>query len=71
MRKVMIGICTVVELGCIWGITGIALKRNKECLNAERELLQSKLNGFIKDLEIMTLKQEIEQLKKEHETGEV
>lgn len=70
MNKFIMGVCTVMELGCIAGLAAIGLKRNKDAYNAEMkyiktscELACEQINGICKDAEIRKLKKELEILK--------
>ena len=71
-NKILFGLCMMVELSCIGGLTYIALKRNSDCYKAKRELisarlelLQSDIDNCIKDVEIRKLKKELEEIQKE------
>lgn len=77
MNKVIGGICTFVELGCILTLAGITLKRTNDCYKAECELAKANINlacseigGILKDARIRTLEQELEELKTKNENGE-
>jgi hypothetical protein len=59
-----------VELGCLIGIAGIALKRNNDCYKAQCELVDEQMAHFKtqidmidKDYEIKVLKKELEKVK--------
>lgn len=72
MKDLIIGVSTLIELGCIAGLAGIGLKRNRDCYNAECKLIEaeynlglSKIDHISKDIEIKKLKAEIEELKGE------
>jgi hypothetical protein len=63
----------IIELGCLLGLAGIALKRNNDCYKAECKLIDAIIDGGcakidcgIKDLEIKILKKELDELKKEN-----
>lgn len=69
MNKFAVGLCWAVELGCLIGITGIALKRNNECYKAECALhdekmahLGTQLEMVGKDYEIRVLKKKLEEV---------
>ena len=71
--KILYGICTVVELGCIGGLAYIGLKRNQDAYeagvranHAEFKLACSELDGALKDCKIKILEQQIEELKGEN-----
>lgn len=58
-------------LGCVLGLTGIALKRNKdafdaqmECIGLECKLYAAQADNLNKDAEIKQLKAKIEKLQK-------
>ncbi len=70
MNKIIMGVCTVIEFGCIAGLAAIGLKRNKDAYNAEMkyikascELACEQLSGIRKDVEIRKLEKELEILK--------
>lgn len=67
MNKFVAGLYTAVQFGCIIGITGIALKRNKECYEAECELFDERMNHLNTQLEMINKDYEIKRLKKELE----
>lgn len=54
-----------VNLACITGLAAIGLKRNKDCYDAECELIQEQLDNIAKEVKIDTLKAEIKKLKGE------
>lgn len=75
MKKLTSILSTMVQLGCTVGLTAIALKRNKECyeaeikaINAEATLGFVKLDNVLKDIEIKQLKKELEELKSKEES---
>jgi hypothetical protein len=77
MNKFLLGLCTAVELACIGGLAAIGLKRNNDaykaevkCVELEWELIREKMDWVIKDMEIKTLKKELEQLKKQQQEEE-
>ena len=70
-RNLICGICTAVEVASVVYMAHIALKRNKECYEAQMELCDVefenallKFDGRAKSREIGKLKREIEELKK-------
>ena len=70
MNKFIVGLCTVVELGCLAGLAAIGLKRNNDCYKAKCELLDERhkhlitiINCVAKDYEIEQLNKELEELK--------
>lgn len=70
MNKFVVGLCTLVELGCITGLAAIGLKRNNDCYKAECKLINEQVEHFKtqmevidKDYEIKVLKKELEKLK--------
>ena len=71
----VVGLCTLVELGCITALAAIGLKRNNDCYKAEMELLDcetkliwTEIDVIRKDAEIKELKKELEGLKGEEES---
>ena len=77
MRGLVVGVCTLVEVGCILGLARIANKRNRdaynaemECLNKEVELSLAECSNAIKDYKIALLEKEIKELKNEVEEEE-
>ena len=74
IHDLIVGVSTLVELGCIIGLASIGLKRNNDCYKAEMELLDTKLKlglteieKFDKDCEIEKLKKELENVKSMNE----
>ena len=72
MNKFVFGVCTLMELAGIAALTGIALKRNNDCYNAEMKcievegkLLLEEIKGYNKDFEIARLKKQLEEVQKE------
>lgn len=72
INGLIVGVSTLVELGCIIGLAGIGLKRNKECYEAECKLFEreldlslANLDGLRKDIEIAELKDELNKIKGE------
>ena len=73
MNKFIVGVCSVVELGCLIGLAGIAFKRNNDCYKAECELISeqtkhihTEIECMEKDYEIKALKKELEKLKSQN-----
>lgn len=74
MNKTIVGICTLIELGCITALAAIGLKRNKDAYNAELKaidaegkLFLAKMENHDKDYEIAKLKKELNELKTQGE----
>lgn len=74
MNKLVVGLCTVVEMVCLGGLAGIALKQNNDCYKAQCKLIDSELNCLsteielaIKNAEIRKLKEELAELKSQKE----
>lgn len=72
INGLIVGVSTLVELGCIIGLAGIGLKRNKDCYEAECKLIEREADlGFAtldilrKEAEIAELKDELNKLKGE------
>lgn len=72
LNKIVFGVCTLMELAGITALTGIALKRNSDCYNAEMRCIDlefkitlAELDKINKDYEIAELKAELEELKGE------
>lgn len=72
LDKVVFGVCTLVELAGISMLTYIALKRNKDCYNAEMRCVDlefkttlAELDKINKDIEIAELQAKLEELKAE------
>lgn len=70
--KLICGVCTLVELGCIIGLAGIGFKRNNDCYKAEMKLVDAeldlgltKIDNICKEQEIQELKAQIEELQKD------
>lgn len=64
-------ISLVTYLGCVIGLTGVALKRNKDAFNAQMEniglkcdLYATQADNVLKDAKIKQLEVEIDDLKK-------
>lgn len=64
------GVVTLMEVGCILALTGIALKRNHDCykaecklLDVEKELACEKIINISKDIRIKGLEEKLKELK--------
>lgn len=69
--KVMFGVCEVIQLGCVLGLAGIALKRNQDAYDASCERLNAELDNIAKDIEIHKLEREVKELKEKYESEKV
>lgn len=74
MNKTIVGICTLIELGCISGLAYIGFKRNNDAykaemkaIDAEHRLFVAEINAYSKDREIEELKKELDKLKSQKE----
>jgi hypothetical protein len=72
--KLIYGVACIVNIGSILGLANIALKRNKDCYNAESKLIETEMDLIDvisecnqKDQEIELLKAEIDLLKEQEE----
>ena len=72
INGLIVGVCTLVELGCIIGLAGIGLKRNNDCYKAELKLIEREadlsyatIDILEKDHEIKKLKAKIKELQEE------
>lgn len=77
MNKLITGVCTLVELGCMLALGGIALKRNEECYKAEckaskleAKLIFEEFTSYMKDCKIDALEKELEELKGKKEESQ-
>lgn len=75
--RVIIGVCTTIEMVCLTTLGAIALKRNRDaykaeikCINAEGELFRAKVDGIFKDVQIKILEKELAELKAKYEGNE-
>lgn len=75
--KVIINLCTGVEILGVLGLTAMGLKRNNDCYKAEKklaktkmELLVSQMENVLKDAQIECLEKELNKLKKEQKGEE-
>ena len=71
VKNLVTGVATLLELGCIAALAGIALKRNNDCYKAECKLIDTELkllnkeiDGSIKNFKISMLEKELDELKK-------
>lgn len=74
MERFVKGICLLVQLAGITGITCIALKRNKECYEAEMKCIDAEFernclefDNELKRMEINALKAELAEFKNKTE----
>ena len=74
MNKFIVGVCTLMEIGCVAGLAAIGLKRNNDCYKAQCELIneqcdhyRTKIDMVFKDTKIKVLEREIEELKAKYE----
>lgn len=65
MKNLVVGACTLVELGSIIGLAVIGLKRNEDCYKAEMKLIESEADLIFANIDILRKEAEIEELKKE------
>ena len=65
MKQLTKGICLLVELTSIALLTGIALKRNKDCYDAQMELADVQLKCNLLEFENEFKRMEINALKAE------
>lgn len=65
LRGIVIGVGTLIELGCIATLAAIGLKRNKDAYNAEMKCCELELNNMVLTTENMVLKHEIKELKEQ------
>lgn len=63
IKDIVVGVCTLVEVGCVLALGGIALKRNKDCYDAECALVDEKLKHGLTQLKLIDKDYEIAQLK--------
>lgn len=77
MNKTIVGICTLIELGCIASLAAIGFKRNNDaykaeirCIDVESKLFLEQLKGIDKDYEIKKLQKELNELKSQNENEE-
>lgn len=65
IEKLVVGVCTLVELGSIIGLAAIGLKRNEDCYKAEMKLLEREADLAFTNIDILRKEAEIEELKRE------
>lgn len=65
LRKLVFGVGTLIELGCIGALAYIGLKRNNDAYNAEMKCLDLQLKNVALDIENHSLKRENAKLKEE------
>ena len=65
MNKNIIRLCTILELGCVAGLTAIALKRNNDCYKAECKAVDLEIKQCLTEIECDLKGYENERLKKE------
>ena len=72
IKDLVAGVCALVEVGCLIGLAGLALKRNNDCYKAEckladtqRELFNEQIKGIVKDAKIEQLETRVNELKGE------
>lgn len=65
LKDLVVGVATLIELGCIAGLAGIAFKRNNDCYKAECELISTKAELFCKEMEQIDKDYKIKKLEKE------
>ena len=65
MKKLVVGVCILVELGCLVGLAAIGLKRNEDYYKAEMKLLEREADLMFANLDIMRKEAEIKELNKE------
>lgn len=63
INGLIVGVCTLVELGCIIGLAGIGLKRNNDCYNAELKLIEREADLTYATVDILRKDAEIAELK--------
>lgn len=75
--KLIINLCTAVEVGCMLALAGIGLKRNSDCykaevklVNTQMDLIKERMYNELKDVEIRKLKEELAGLKAKEEVEE-
>ena len=70
IKSIVIGACTLVEIGCIATLAAVAIKRNNEAYEAEKECTVLTIRNLVKDLQIDDLKREVKDLKDKYENKE-
>lgn len=64
------GVCVLVNVGCIFTLAAIGLKRNNDAYVAECKCIDLEFENIKNEYEISKLKQEIAKLKKKYEDEE-
>lgn len=74
IKDLVLGVCTLVEVGCIIGLAGLGFKRNNdwykaecELINTQCELYNAEIQNIVKDSKIKQMENEIKQLKAKYE----
>ena len=74
MNKIVLGVCTLMELAGVTALSALALKRNRECYEAEMKCIDlefkatmAEIDKINKDFEIAKLQAELEELNGESE----
>lgn len=67
LEKVVTGVLTLVELGGIMALTGIALKRNQDAYEAEMKCIDLELKNINLDVANFMLEHDLKELKKEYD----
>lgn len=77
INKLAVGVCSLVEIGCILSLTAIGLKHNNDAYNAEIELGRERLDHLctktrliVEESRSRTLEKEIKELKQKYEVKE-
>lgn len=77
INKLAVGVCGLVEIGCILSLTAIGLKRNNDAYKAEIKLhteemdhLCTKTKLIIEESKNKVLEKEIKELKQKYEVKE-
>jgi hypothetical protein len=65
LKGIAVGVCTLVELGCIGALAYIGLKRNQDAYEARMECIDLSFKNLALDVENHSLKCEIKKLKEE------
>lgn len=59
MNKTIVGICTLIELGCVTALAAIGLKRNNDAYKAELKAIDAEGKLFLEEIKIMDKDYEI------------
>ena len=65
LRGIVVGVSTLIELGCIGALAYIGLKRNQDAYEAQMEYIDLELKNLALDIENHGLKREIAKLKEQ------